>query len=485
LILVLSSWPDPSAAFEGPSVRMRALGNGLAGFAPDFYTDMLRNPAYLTEREGSWATASALGGTGNYISLYNAGYFTNPTPFLGNAQGGLLVSVGQPAVVSEVQIVPFEFFLPPIVYPVLNSTEDLDDWYPYPRSTHEFLLTRTESAAGSFFYSLRPGTSRFSYGVNYTYARNALGAGPDREEASASAYGSLYRSAYHEDERETFHRLKTGLLFEADEKTLIELSVGMSKNDAVSHDRNESTSENYENGVLDRRGSTLQDTRWDPFRRKRISAAFFLHRRGERSRFSFMLAAGAGDGYWRGRDESTYWWEYFEPDTTVTNTSADLRTASTDDRISAYQAGIGGMRESGSRKTLVFYALTYAFVNADSTYFEDIESDEITARVQERRHANTHMLVASMALEQPAWQHLFLRVGSSFAGKLVDSDAESFAEYPGVDTVEANGTSQVFSGTMKVTGGLGYEFGERASIHIASQDLADLDEWNLEFFSSF
>jgi hypothetical protein len=483
-LLGIAFLPGPAGAFDGPSVRMRALGSGLSGFAPDFYTDLLRNPAYLTDREGSWATVSALGGIENYSSLFNVGYFTNPTPFLEGSQGGLLLSVGEPGL-PETEIGPIEFPYPyPIFTPEMASSEALDGWYPSPEPAGEFLLTDTESAAASLFYGLRAGPSeRLAFGASYTYGRNGLGKGQDSEQVYAGG-GLLAWSGYRQDERETFHRLKTGFLFDVSGRTALELSVNIFKNDAFSLSRSEAETEYYEGGDLDRSRHSLYEGAWEPYRRKGVSASFLFHRKGEHGGVSFLFAAGAGDGFWKGRIDNAEYMDYFSPDTT-TDTYSNKKNASSDDRVSFYKAGIGGMRESISLRTVFFYALTYTFVNSDSTIIGNEDRDEYGSDLQEWTHANAHRFVANIALEQPAWENLTIRMGSSFTGDLLDKDTRLLSELRGVETVGGNGSSESISGNVKVTAGLGYDFGERASLHVSTQDLASLAEWNIELFSSF
>jgi hypothetical protein len=492
LLLVLLAC-KPVFPFEEVSSRITSLGIGFVGFVPDPYTDILRNPAYLTELEDPLFPLTL-----DPETAYRLGIFLNPTPFLSRSMGGAVVTLARdftdPDDTSLKMAFPLEYFSP---NDVIISTGTYLPPHDLLGSGRDFLVestSRISSVRSSFSYAVALSKS-LSFGVNVLTAENAFDPKiiSREENISGSDYGEGYTSLDYSssssdsDNEETLTSLRFGILKDFSETTSLDFEVTASRSNASAFTDDAGLSRYlhvYPDSTTMTEYESVDRLEIEPLDKEVIEGNLFVHRHTAHGRMSFRMSFFSGDAVRRDIEEYTRVEGGLDDYMRKTETVNDA----------GWSGGLLGMSGSRSWKdgTLDFtFAGFYGFMRARNmkTVHEEKGISVKTYRtVHQKNRWDSHFTQLNLGAEYKVTPSVSALLGGRATGIFINSDWEwtSLTEAEGfTETSEEESSNLDLKMNAGITGGAAFKLSDWITLSLYTPDLADLSSWHLESLITF
>ena len=491
--LILTLCVSPGHAYDWVSVRVLSLGQGLAGYVEDHYTDTYRNPAYLgslgQERLHSAVSPASISDIGRNFMMGISGSLVDSGSF----------AVGGAADVWFIQRYRAKFSH-------LYAAQRLIPDFPYYDSWGPF----ANRFGGSLGFGIQLGKRDFvGVSVNGGLGR-PVGANKERsyyhEIAARDSTAIVYqRSKFSANDMwEDSLAVRIGYLRELSEQSAAELYVsyrwhgyGIESSDNFLYERflcdlNNQIVENCE-------AYSLEDA-W--FRTKErmpnarsLSARFLLWRASGRSRLAFQAGGGArkSEVYVTSSEEFTSWRRSVDGPSVLELELTDRDSGRYDSNERAYYGmlGIGGTRFLGSTGVPIYWATEPWFYQRITCRSAGVintrtNSPTYTGSAEEHVWYNEYSLKLSFAVEVPVGDYVTLRFGNSSSIMCAKETRE--IEYPTFDDgTEKFRTESLLwpEGVTEFSGGLGFRLANRLMIDIYSLDISSWRSWKLQSTFTF
>jgi len=491
-VILLLNWLPNLHALEEVSSRITAMGISFAGIVPDPYTDILRNPAYLTEQPKPLFTLTL-----DPQASYRAGIFFNPTPFLSNTRGGALFTlergVSYLSGPTLKEYFPLEYFLP-------NDHTDYSSGYRPPtdllKSGRNFYVASPSNLASlisSYYYSASLSHS-LSVGVNYLSSVHAFN--PDIKDWSDRFYYRnsgdytelLYSSSIFEREsNERLESLRIGGLLHLSERFDVDLEVTASRSRgkegseyAILHNSmkifpDSTTIESIED---------VNQDNIDPLDKEVLEGNLFIRRTGDYDFLSLRASLFSGDAM-RGRLT-------LEIDTVNDSTVITSRDESTTHSTwTGALLGIGGGRHLRDRPLGIFWGASYGFMRSHRIQLLEEEYFDIIRSYHASNHEdrwNTHLVQINLAAEYDLTSSVSVILGGRSTAVFMKNRIRDWSYIePNIGSPVMEGDSVDYSMIISsdITVGVGIELTDWLRLSLYTPDLAEPSSWRLDSLLSF